>query len=423
MINRVLSLTRKLKLKNIHFPRDKNLYRTSFFWNFLRFRKKKWGYQRAGFFKSPENLFSRYDPSKVYIPIYERYFELDFKNENFRLYKFTQYLKYKSLLVLKKKYLGFFYLKKTKTLRDRLVYRNMHSNFNVFDTFLDLMLIRIGGSNHMKEARQLVKNGTFTINSRVNPVRSLTFINNLDYVTFTKKSVDFDYKKNFYDKKKKGYSSLFASCNAPFFNQMLMKSFYYYKINYKIIYFEVIYITSLFYNYIQYFFSTILTILIEKKSKLIINLKKKKKKIGFLYELFKKIDSTFVTKFFKYKTSSIFKKVNNYMSGYHFNYYNNLFYKLKNRLKFTKFFNLNVEPKQNRSYLSKIYTFFPNILNPDAKFQLRYGVKDFLLDILPFPFPINYTTFNFIYFDLVFKNQWHFNVNWYTLRKFLRYNR
>jgi|688.fasta_scaffold05895_6 hypothetical protein len=412
MINRKISIIKKLKLKDIHLPGDKNLYRTSFFWNFLKFRKKKWGYQRANFFKSFENLLHRFDPTKIYIPIYDKYFELDFQNENFRIFKFTQFLKYSSLLVLKKKFLGFFYIKKTKTLRDRLVYRNMHSNLKIFDTFLDLMLIRIGGSNHMKQARQYVKTGVFKLN--LNTVKAIKFMNNLDYVQFSKKPRKLEYKSNFYDKKDKGYKSTYFEYIAPFFYKILMSIHYFFKINSKRIFLEICYISLIFYTFFNYFIA-IMYMCLEKLLKL-------KKDKNFIPKLVT-ISKFFCNNFFSINTRSRLKKGNSYFSGNHFNFYNKLLYNVKNTFNFQKFLNFNVEPNKFRTFLSKVYTFFPNISNLDENYSLCYGVKDFCSDILPFPFTINYSTFDFIYFDFFFKNQWHFNVNWYTLRKFLRYNR
>lgn len=44
-------------------------------------------------------------------------------------------------------------------------------------------------------------------------------------------------------------------------------------------------------------------------------------------------------------------------------------------------------------------------------------------DILPFISTINFATFEFIYFNDLMKNQWHFYLDFFTAKKFFHYNR
>lgn len=49
--------------------------------------------------------------------------------------------------------------------------------------------------------------------------------------------------------------------------------------------------------------------------------------------------------------------------------------------------------------------------------------KKMFMGILPFISPMNYATFNFIYFNKLLKNQWHYYINFYVAKKFLQYAR
>lgn len=55
--------------------------------------------------------------------------------------------------------------------------------------------------------------------------------------------------------------------------------------------------------------------------------------------------------------------------------------------------------------------------------EAREFKKQHFLGTLPFTFTINYKTMTFVYFNIIFKNQWNYFFDFFSIKKFLQYAR
>lgn len=296
-LNKRSIVKKKIKLRDIFVSSDKNIYRTNFFFNYGKYRHKKWKLARS--YKNFEDtvIFKRYAPNISYIPKYSYIITANkIDGDNIKIDKFNQYLTYKSRLFLKKRLMGFYRIHKTKLLKKFLVFRHMSTHFNVFDTNYEILLIRFGLADGIKEARHLIKCGVLKINNFI--VNQTRHLNHMDVVQFSSRQII----------KKKSYS-------------------------------------------------------------------------------------VFSIPLKKFVTETIYMKLNL------FNHFRLLLQERRMPMDIKK------NPQKNSQQ------------NP--KRNLRYE----LIGFLPFISVFNFSNFSFLYHNRLMKNQWHFFIDFYIAKKFIKYNR
>jgi hypothetical protein len=190
MINSLIRKPLKHKLSDVFGYKktfEKNVFRSNFFFNFLKYRKKKWRYFRSPYQYDDSLIFKRFAPNITYVPKYTQLVTEVIDIDNFRINKFAQLLSYKSKLWFKDRLLKFFLIRKTKLLKKFLVFRQINIHFNVFDTNFEILLIRLGIAKTIKQARVFVKAGVLNINGHI--VTQTRHLNHLDIVKFSKNEI------------------------------------------------------------------------------------------------------------------------------------------------------------------------------------------------------------------------------------------
>lgn len=411
MINAVIRQTKKLLLKDIHQRNDKNVYRTSYFFNYAKFRKNKWGYQRARWFK--DFTFCRFDPTKVYVLSYDEYFTDNFNSVSFFIRKNLQNLTYKSMLRFVNNLRLFFYTTKNKKLRDRLVYRRTYQNPNIMDTYLDIFLLRMGGAKHIRTARHYVVKGAYDINGFV--TKTLRFINPMDVVKFSQHNVIIHYQFAKYNKELSKYISKVMPYKTYFLSHFLKAVPVYRSFN------LLNFLNKLLPNK-RYFLRPMSKVL--KFLTYYVTCKLNFKNINLRINVLNQLDLQLYKHYISYiRPKQVFKLNNFYNFGKHFNFYNSILFKKGSNVDYLLEYVENFEEPQMWLGFYKIFTSFTNIQNIHENFILHRGEKNFWQDLLPFTFTINWSSMELIYFNLPFRNQWHIYVSWFKLRRFLRYNR
>lgn len=176
---------RLVKLKDIYikFAPEKNLYRGIFFFNFKKFRKKKWRFHRSRFLYESNIIFRRFAPNITYIPKYTALLkEKNLRAVKIRIKESFQILTYRSRLELKRKVGGFFSIRRLRDLRRMFVFRHMSTHFNIFDSSYEVMLLRLGLADTIKDARDFISCGILNINGH--NITKSKHLNHLDYVHF-----------------------------------------------------------------------------------------------------------------------------------------------------------------------------------------------------------------------------------------------
>jgi len=409
MINAAIKVNKRLLLKDIHRRNDKNIYRTNYFFNFAKFRKNKWGYQRARWFK--QFTFCRYDPSITYIFTYDHYFSSSFNSINFYIRKNLQNLTYKSMLFFVRTLRLFFYVSKNKQLRDRLVYRRSYQNFNVIDTYLDIFLLRMGGAKHIRTARQYVMKGAYFINSAV--VKNLRHLSPFDVVKFSQKNVKIDFQRTRYNKELGKYISMLIPYKSYFLTNFLKAVPTYRVHNVAKLLNRMLAYRKKFSGYMSKVLEFITLYTIEKNDSL----------LSVFVPLINFLDRQLYKQYLSFsRPKQSFKLSNLYNFGKHFNFYNSVLFEKSNAY-LLKYLTTHIEPVRFYAGFYKIFTAFSNVVDSSESMVLRLGEKNFWQDLLPFTFSINWSNMSLVYFDLPFRNQWHIYICWYKLRRFLRYNR
>lgn len=218
MVNSVILKKKKIKL-NIVLPfrsTEYNLYRSNYFYNYSKYRKRKWSRQRNK--ESDFMIYRRYAHNITYIPNYSYYINTRhiFRNITVKINKFNQLLNFKSKFELGRRLAGYFHIRKKKDLKDFLVYKYINLHFNVFDSNYEVFLLRLGIIDSIKEARRCIKKGVIRINQFL--VKQTRHFLNLDSVRFTKNCMDFYDATYRYNYKKRKYDSFKKITSVPFFN-------------------------------------------------------------------------------------------------------------------------------------------------------------------------------------------------------------
>jgi hypothetical protein len=206
MINTKIYKTKILKLNDIFLPRavyDKNIFRSNFLFNYSKFRHKKWKFQRSKYTFSDPVIFRRFAPNLSYVPNYSQYIVKPIDVDNIKINLRNQFLTYSAKLFLKKRLLGFFLFQKTKLLKKFMVFRHMNTHFNVFDTNLEVVLLRLGIANSIHQARLYIQQGILEINNHI--VTQTRHLNHLDMVKLSRKPILFKIKRSVYDKKVRNF--------------------------------------------------------------------------------------------------------------------------------------------------------------------------------------------------------------------------
>jgi len=186
MVNALQRKHKKIKLKDIYikYAVEKNMYRGLLFFNFKKFRRRKWKFHRSKFLYQPKFVFHRFAPNITYIPRYNHLIQSQGRIEKIKINEFGQLLTYRSRLALRRKISGFFFVRRYKDLRRMFVFRHMTTHFNVFDSNYELMLVRLGIADTIKEARDFILCGVLKVNGRVQ--FKTKHFNNFDIVQFSR---------------------------------------------------------------------------------------------------------------------------------------------------------------------------------------------------------------------------------------------
>lgn len=219
MINSKLLRKKQLKLKTILPLKsyEHNIYRSNFFYNFHKYRKRKWSKQRNAY--SNIAIFERYAPNLTYLPEYSFYINIGSyipRTINVKINKFDQLLNYKSRCLLRSRLSGFFWLRKRKDLKKFLVYRHINLHFNVFDSNYEVFLLRLGILDSIKEIRFYLKQGILKVNNHI--VTQTRHFMHLDIIKFSKNFINFYNVNYFYDYKLKRYICNKVYQSLSFFN-------------------------------------------------------------------------------------------------------------------------------------------------------------------------------------------------------------
>lgn len=192
MANKLILQKKQVKLKDLFNQYTKsNVFRSNFTFNFIKFRKQKWKFQRTYKNQEDSNIYKRYAPNLTYIPNYTKFISLSEKKENkIHINKFIQYFSYKSRLILRKRLMTFFLIRKAKLLKKFLVYRHMTTHFNIFDSNYEVLLLRLGLANSIRQAREFIKKGVLKINNHV--VNQTHHLNNYDIVELSSNLIEFN---------------------------------------------------------------------------------------------------------------------------------------------------------------------------------------------------------------------------------------
>lgn len=186
MLQKDLKRRNKLvKLKDIYikFAPEKNIYRGIFFFNFKKFRKRKWKYHRSWFLYENNIIFRRFAPNITYIPRYTYLFRVkNLRTIKIKINESFQILTYRSRLELRRKVGGFFSIRRLRDIRRMFVFRHMSTHFNVFDSSYEVMLLRLGLADTIKDARDFVICGILNINGH--NITKTKHLNHLDFVKF-----------------------------------------------------------------------------------------------------------------------------------------------------------------------------------------------------------------------------------------------
>jgi hypothetical protein len=206
MVNSVISKTKVQKLKDVFIfttNSEKNLFRSTFFFNYVKFRKKKWKYYRSKNQFDMNFIFTRYAPNITYVPKYTHLVTEPIDVDNMKINKMIQLLSYRSKLFLIRRLLGFFLIRKTKLLKKFMVFKQMNIHFNVFDTNFEVLLTRLCIAKTIKEARIYIQKGILKINNHI--VTQTRHLNHLDLVKFSTNCINFIFTSSQFNFKIKKY--------------------------------------------------------------------------------------------------------------------------------------------------------------------------------------------------------------------------
>jgi hypothetical protein len=148
---------KKIKIKDL-VPRGRNLYRFNIFFNFKKYRRKKWKIQRGKtmnyrFYRTI--VFKRFDLNQKY-SFYQKnnVLNVNLKPDMLRMRRFYTY---KLKLILKRRLQIFFYSLREKFIKKFIVFRRFIHRFNSFDNNLLMLLLRMGIIINFREARRFIK--------------------------------------------------------------------------------------------------------------------------------------------------------------------------------------------------------------------------------------------------------------------------
>jgi len=188
MINSIIRKTKKITLNDVAFSYsnyDKNIYRSTYFYNKAKFKHRKWKFLRSWKNRLISVLLKRFSPILKYMPRYSRLIVGEIDIDNIKINKFRQYLTYKSKLTLLKRYRSFFRMRTTKKFKKKFIYKHMTTHFNQFDTNFEMLLLRLGIVNNMKTARVFINDGILKINKHIR--YQTHHLINFDRIQFSKR--------------------------------------------------------------------------------------------------------------------------------------------------------------------------------------------------------------------------------------------
>jgi hypothetical protein len=146
-----------IKLKDL-VPRGKNLYRFNVFFNYQKYRRKKWIIQRSKimnyrFYKTI--IFKRFDLNQRYLFFQKNnLLNIELKPDVLKVRKFYTY---KIKLKVKRRLEVFFYSLREKFIKKFIVFRRYLHRFDSFDNNLLMLLLRMGIIINPREARKFIK--------------------------------------------------------------------------------------------------------------------------------------------------------------------------------------------------------------------------------------------------------------------------
>lgn len=189
MINALLLKPKKIQLNDIFNYKTnpvKNMYRSGYFYNYAKFRRRKWKFQRSARNISDEIIFKRYAPNIMYIPNYTKLLK-NKGRDTVKINENKQLFTYRSKLRLKQRLLNFFLIRKAKLLKKFLICRHITTHFNNFDVNYEVLLLRLGIALSIEQARVFIKGGVLKINGHI--MKQNHHLNHLDFVQFNSKAV------------------------------------------------------------------------------------------------------------------------------------------------------------------------------------------------------------------------------------------
>jgi len=104
---------------------------------------------------------------------------------------------------LKRRILYFLLLRKVSSLKKLIWNRILKINFHKFDSSYELLLLRLGFANSIRQARGYVKEGIFEINGRITTENK--YLQNYDLVCASKNELEIHLNDSFYSRKHGGY--------------------------------------------------------------------------------------------------------------------------------------------------------------------------------------------------------------------------
>lgn len=214
---------KKIKLNQL-ISKDKNLLNLNVFFNFAKFRHKKWNILRSIINKENDTfVFARFNLNNIY----HQYVETNALNERVKpfLIGIQTYETYKDMLVLKQRVLSFFGFIREKSLKKLLIHRNFSYRFDSFDHTILFLLLRLGFISNLKLAKKLISTFGIGRGNQIlqDPYRPLNFEDIIKPLWYCKFKIYF--VLTYYDKKLKKYMAKRKRSIVNFFDYYRILSF------------------------------------------------------------------------------------------------------------------------------------------------------------------------------------------------------
>lgn len=201
---------KRIKLNQIFYNKSgDNIFKSNFFFNYKKYRHKRWRFQRSYITFNDNHIYTRFSPIVSYMPDYSIYInEGAHATKRININRFNQTFSFKTKFQLKKRLLYLYLCRKSESLKKFVWNRHMTKNFTKFDAHYEMLLLRLGFVNSMQQAKSYVSKGILEVNDYIKT--QTTCLANKDFVAISDKCIlDFRFTDSFYSKYKRGYVSKF----------------------------------------------------------------------------------------------------------------------------------------------------------------------------------------------------------------------